>query len=59
MGMSNVSLLFEPPPQLILVCEQMRDYSGAVAYLKAALRLAPLDANMISKKALYTKLGVM
>lgn len=45
--------------QLILVCEQMRDYSGAVAYLKAALRLAPLDANMISKKALYTKLGVM
>lgn len=45
--------------QLVLVCEQMRDYSGAVAYLKAALRVAPADYNMLSKKDLYIKLGVM
>ncbi|WP_417361747.1 MULTISPECIES: protein kinase domain-containing protein [Gammaproteobacteria] len=45
--------------QLVLVCEQMRDYSGAAAYLKAALRVAPEDNCMKEKKELYTKLGVM
>lgn len=45
--------------QLVLVCEQMRDYSGAAAYLKAALRIAPADNCMKEKKELYTKLGVM
>lgn len=45
--------------QLVLVCEQMRDYSGAAAYLKAALRVAPMDKDMSQKKALYAKLGVM
>ncbi|MFP1482760.1 hypothetical protein ACLB1S_03590 [Escherichia coli] len=45
--------------QLILVCEQMRDYSGAAAYLKAALRVAPLDNSMKEKKELYAKLGVI
>lgn len=45
--------------QLVLVCEQMRDYSGAAAYLKAALRVAPADNRMKKKKELYTKLGVM
>ena len=45
--------------QLILVSEQMRDYSGAAAYLKAALRVAPLDNSMKEKKELYAKLGVI
>nr|WP_257223865.1 serine/threonine-protein kinase [Acinetobacter sp. YH12147] len=45
--------------QLVLVCEQMRDYSGAAAYLKAALRVAPMDSSMKEKKELYGKLGVM
>ncbi|MGE6452510.1 serine/threonine protein kinase [Shewanella sp. SACH] len=45
--------------QLVLVCEQMRDYSGAAAYLKAALRVAPTDGNMKEKKELYVKLGVI
>ncbi|HCT9094617.1 TPA: serine/threonine protein kinase [Serratia liquefaciens] len=45
--------------QLILVCEQMRDYSGAAAYLKAALRVAPLDNGMNEKKEFYAKLGVI
>lgn len=45
--------------QLVLVCEQIRDYSGAAAYLKAALRVAPEDNRMKEKKELYTKLGVM
>lgn len=37
----------------------MRDYSGAAAYLKAALRVAPLDNSMKEKKELYAKLGVI
>jgi len=45
--------------QLILVCEQMRDYSGAAAYLKAALRIMPSDNSMKEKKELYAKLGVI
>jgi serine/threonine protein kinase len=45
--------------QLVLVCEQMRDYSGAAAYLKAALRVAPQDSTMLSKKELYARLGVI
>jgi serine/threonine protein kinase len=45
--------------QLILVCEQMRDYSSAVAYLKAALRIDPLEKTMQDKKDLYIKLEVM
>ncbi|AKX48393.1 protein kinase [Thiopseudomonas alkaliphila] len=45
--------------QLILVCEQMRDYSGAAAYLKAALRVMPSDNSMKEKKELYAKLGVI
>lgn len=45
--------------QLVLVCEQMRDYSGAAAYLKAALRVAPGDEGMIAKRELYSKLGVI
>ena len=45
--------------QLVLVCEQMRDYSGAAAYLKAALRVAPDDQAMKSKKELYARLGVI
>ena len=45
--------------QLVLVCEQMRDYSGAAAYLKAALRVSPSDIHMKEKKDLYAKLGVI
>ncbi|MFV5264570.1 protein kinase domain-containing protein [Acinetobacter courvalinii] len=45
--------------QLVLVCEQMRDYSGAAAYLKAVLRVAPMDNSMNERKELYTKLGVI
>ena len=45
--------------QLVLVCEQMRDYSAAAAYLKVALRIAPTNDSMKQKKELYTKLGVM
>lgn len=45
--------------QLVLVCEQMRDYSGAAAYLKAALRVGPDDQSLKDKKALYSRLGVI
>lgn len=45
--------------QLVLVCEQMRDYSGAAAYLKAALRVSPSDSHIQEKKDLYAKLGVI
>ncbi|MGY7762918.1 hypothetical protein L1Q43_10145, partial [Klebsiella pneumoniae] len=56
----EMTCLFAPSlSQLILVCEQMRDYSGAAAYLKAALRVAPLDNSMKEKKELYAKLGVI
>ncbi|WP_049069576.1 serine/threonine-protein kinase [Klebsiella michiganensis] len=45
--------------QLVLVCEQMRDYSGAAAYLKAALRVVPQDTALRNKKELYVRLGVI
>lgn len=45
--------------QLVLVCEQMRDYSGAAAYLKAALRVGADDQSLKDKKALYSRLGVI
>lgn len=55
----NTPMKFHVLSQLVLVCEQMRDYSGAAAYLKAALRVAPMDKNMGQKKELYAKLGVI
>ena len=45
--------------QLVLVCEQMRDYPAAAAYLKAALRVSPIDRELLNKKELYVKLGVI
>ncbi|MDF4413697.1 serine/threonine-protein kinase [Vibrio parahaemolyticus] len=45
--------------QLIQVCEQMRDYSGAVGYLKATLRMFPEASHLFDKKKLYTNLGLM
>lgn len=45
--------------QLVQVCEQMRDYSAAVAYLKVALRVSPEDEVLLNKRELYGKLGVI
>lgn len=55
----STPMKFHVLSQLVLVCEQMRDYSGAAAYLKAALRVAPGDESMVVKKDLYIRLGVM
>ena len=45
--------------QLVQVCEQMRDYSAAAAYLKAASRMNPENLELQDKRAFYNKLGVM
>ncbi len=55
----DTPMKFHVLSQLVLVCEQMRDYSGAAAYLKAACRLSPMDSGMKEKKDLYAKLGVI
>lgn len=45
--------------QLIQVCEQDRDYPAAAAYLKAAFRKNPENLELLKKKELYSKLGVL
>lgn len=45
--------------QLVQVCEQLRDYSAAAAYLKAASRINPDNLELQDKRELYSKLGVI
>jgi serine/threonine-protein kinase len=44
--------------RLIQVCEQMRDYSAAVGYLKHALRLINNSAELEEKRIRYQSLGL-
>lgn len=44
--------------RLIQVCEQMRDYSAAVGYLKHALRLINDSAELEEKRIRYQSLGL-
>lgn len=45
--------------QLVQVCEQIRDYSAAGAYLRVALRLSSNDETLQKKKELYEKMGIL
>ncbi|KYQ80671.1 protein kinase [Acinetobacter lactucae] len=45
--------------QLIQVCEQLRDYSSVIGYLKLALRLRPNDSSLLEKKDFYQRLSFM
>ena len=44
--------------RLIQVCEQMRDYSAAVGYLKYALRVVSNSAELNAKRQRYQELGL-
>jgi serine/threonine-protein kinase len=44
--------------RLIQVCEQMRDYSAAVGYLKHALRMCPGMPEFLAKRDFYEQIGV-
>ncbi|MCO1333161.1 serine/threonine protein kinase [Microbulbifer sp. OS29] len=45
--------------QLIQACEQMRDYPAASGYLKAALKVERSNKELLKKRDLYSKLGVL
>lgn len=45
--------------QLIQVCEQLRDYSSVIGYLKLALRLRPNDSSLLEKKDFYQRINFM
>jgi serine/threonine-protein kinase len=44
--------------RLIQVCEQMRDYSAAVGYLKHALRMISNSVELEAKRQRYQGLGL-
>ena len=44
--------------RLIQVCEQMRDYSAAVGYLKHALRVVSNSAELNAKRQRYQEIGL-
>lgn len=45
--------------QLVLVCEQMRDYSAASGYLKAAMRIDKNASELNRKYNLYRQIGLL
>lgn len=53
-----VPMRFNILNQLIQACEQMRDYSAASGYLKAALKVDKGNETLLKKRDLYSKLGV-
>ena len=44
--------------RLIQACEQMRDYSAAVGFLRRALRIAPDSEELLKKRSFYEGVGL-